>query len=163
ATGSVKIRRRGWNASAPSRTMGLATSPRGLGVAGVGATESFSGGKSLIGPDQVSWKFSNAGFFLGVAGNSGQGASKKTMCHSAAAVMAARGIRPSTQQSPKKSPLTTFLGDGPETSARILLPRPWWKLFQRTSNCGPAADEDTWGATSARRGPKRLNELLAWP
>src|SRR6202790_3032723 len=56
ATGSVKMRWRGWNASAPSRAMGLASSPRGLGVAGVdaGAEESFSGGKSLIGPDQVS-------------------------------------------------------------------------------------------------------------
>src|ERR1700688_3715737 len=56
ATGSVKMRWRGWNVSAPSRPMGLATSPRGLGIAraGVGAEESFSGGKSLIGPDQVS-------------------------------------------------------------------------------------------------------------
>src|ERR1700730_542564 len=88
------------------------------------------------------------------------------MCHRAAAITAARGIRPSTQQSPKKSPLTTFLGDGPETSARMLLPRLWWKLSQRTSNCGPAADGadgDTLAATSARCRPKRPNELLAWP
>src|ERR1700686_1265465 len=56
AMGSVKMRWRGWNASAPSRAMGLATSPRGLGVAGagMGVEESYSGGKSLIGPDQVS-------------------------------------------------------------------------------------------------------------
>src|ERR1700686_344104 len=56
AMGSVKIRWRGWNASAPSRVTGLATSPRGLGVAGAlaGAAVSFRGGKSLMGPDQVS-------------------------------------------------------------------------------------------------------------
>src|ERR1700736_5045225 len=56
AMGSVKIRWRGWKASAPSRRIGLATSPRGLCIAraGVGAAESLSGGKSLIGPDQVS-------------------------------------------------------------------------------------------------------------
>src|ERR1700733_10189873 len=56
AMGSVKIRWRGWNASAPSRAIALARSPRGLGVAGVaaGATVSFRGGKSLMGPDQVS-------------------------------------------------------------------------------------------------------------
>ena len=56
ATGSLKMRLRGWNASAPSRAMGLATSPRGLEIvrAGVGAEESFSAGKSLMGPDQVS-------------------------------------------------------------------------------------------------------------
>src|ERR1700692_356187 len=115
ATGSVKMRWRGWNASAPSRATGLATSPRGLGIAraGAGAEESFSGGKSLMGPDQVSWKFSNAGFFLGVAGRSGQGANKKTMCHSAAAVTAARGIRPSTVQSLKIFLFTNcFVGVG---------------------------------------------------
>src|ERR1700688_622997 len=56
AMGSAKIRWRGWKASAPSRAIGLATSPRGLGTvrAGAGAEESFSGGKSLMGPDQVS-------------------------------------------------------------------------------------------------------------
>src|SRR6202040_3127273 len=140
AMGSVKMRWRGWDASAPSRAMGLATSPRGLGIAraGVGAEESFSGGKSLIGPDQVSRKFSNAGFLRGVAGRSGQGASRKTTCHRAAAITAARGMRPSTEQSLKKSLLTNFfLGVGPVTSAWMLLPRLWWKLFQRTSNCGP--------------------------
>src|ERR1700722_17042947 len=56
ATGSLKMRWRGWNVSAPARGMGFATSPRGLGIvrAGVGAEESFSGGKSLMGPDHVS-------------------------------------------------------------------------------------------------------------
>src|ERR1700719_3091364 len=56
ATGSVKMRWRGWDASAPSRGMGLASSPRELGIARAGAVaeESFSGGKSLIGPDHVS-------------------------------------------------------------------------------------------------------------
>src|SRR3984893_2749508 len=162
AMGSVKMRWRGWNASAPSRATGLATSPRGLGVAGAGAgaDDRFRGGKSLLGPDQVSWKFSNAGFFLGVAGRSGQGASRKTMCHKAAAITAARGMRPSTEQSLKIFLLTKcFLGVGPVKSAWMLLPRLWWKLFQRTSNCGPAVDGDSLRATKAPCCPNRLNEL----
>src|ERR1700738_2513091 len=172
AIGSVKIRWREWNASAPSRGSGLATSPRGLGVAGLGARteESFSGGKSLIGPDQVSWKFSNAGFFLGLAGRSGQGANRKTRCHRAAVIRVARGMRPSIKQSRKNSPPINFFGPaGPVTRARMLLPILWWKLFQRISNCGSltkgtdGANGDTSGATNAPCGPKRLNELLAWP
>src|ERR1700675_4455173 len=59
ATGLVKMRWRGWNASAPSRATGLATSPRGLGIAraGAGAEESFSGGEAVVGAGQGSWKF----------------------------------------------------------------------------------------------------------
>src|SRR5258708_1552693 len=58
-TGSVKMRWRGWKASAPSGGRGLAAgSPRGLGL----ALEAFisTKGKSWIGPDQVSSVFSNA-------------------------------------------------------------------------------------------------------
>ena len=58
-TGSVKMRWRGWKASAPSRGRGLAGSPRGLGLA-LGVFISTNG-KSAIGPDQVSSVLSNAG------------------------------------------------------------------------------------------------------
>src|ERR1700730_16853841 len=99
--GSVKTRWRGWKASAPSLARGFAAFPRGLGFGagnGVGV-EIFSGGRSLIGPDQVSWKFSSAGFLRGAAGSCGQGMTRNTTCQSAAAITAARGVRASIQQS----------------------------------------------------------------
>ncbi len=58
-TGSVKMRWRGWKASAPSGGGAFVGSPRGLGLA-LGLFISTKG-KSSIGPDHVSWVFSNAG------------------------------------------------------------------------------------------------------
>jgi len=57
-TGSVKMRCRGWKASAPAGGSGFSGSPRGLGL-GFGPFIS-SNGRSSIGPDQVSCVLSKA-------------------------------------------------------------------------------------------------------
>src|SRR5260370_6291595 len=94
------MRWRGWNASAPSGGKGFAGSPRGLGF-GFGLFISTRG-KSVIGPDQVSSVFSKAEKWVAAAGKRGDGMTIKTICHSAAATRARRGIRGSTQHSLKK-------------------------------------------------------------
>src|SRR5258708_25172561 len=102
------MRWRGWKASAPSGGSGLAGSPRGLGLAFVRVMSTK--GKSLIGPDQVSSVFSKEEKWRAAAGSLGDGMTIKTMCHKAAATMARRGTRRSTQHSLKKLPTRKFLG-----------------------------------------------------
>src|SRR5258707_8236970 len=118
------MRWRGWKASAPSGGSGLAGSLRGLGL----GLELFMStkGKSLIGPDQVSSVFSNAEKWRAAAGSLGDGITIKTTCHKAAATMARRGMRRSTQHSLKKLPTRKFLGTRALVkTARRLLPIPW--------------------------------------
>src|SRR6266436_4850126 len=161
-TGSVKMRWRGWKASAPSGGSGLSGSPRGLGLA-LGAFISTNG-KSVMGPDQVSSVLSKAEKWVGAAGRCGDGKTIKTTCHSAAATRARRGILRSTQHSLKKLPSRKFLGTRVQVrTAAMLLKMPWWKEPQATSSLGPSpVSRRTGTAAGLAAWPRRFNELLMW-
>src|SRR5260370_27390856 len=156
------MRWRGWNASARSGGSGFAGSARGLGF----GFELFisTRGKSVMGPDQVSSVLSKAGWWVAAAGKRGDGRTIKTICHSAAATRARRGIRRSTQHSLKKLPSRKFFGTRVQVrKAATLLPMPWWKDPQATSSLGPSPVSRWKGAAAgvvAR--PQRLDATLTW-
>src|SRR5712692_10310101 len=157
-TGSVKMRWRGWKASAPSGGRGLAGSPRGLGLA-LGVLISIKG-KSTMGPDQVSSVLSNAEKWVAAAGRCGEGITIKTRCHKAAATRARRGMRRSIQQSLKNPASRKFF----ETfdllkTARKLLPMPWWKLPQGRSSFGARTACRRAGAGGRGACPRRSDVL----
>src|SRR5438046_2945993 len=156
------MRWRGWKASAPSGGRGFSGSPRGVGLA-LGAFISTKG-KSVMGPDQVSSVLSNAGKWVAAAGRREDGMTMKTMCHKAAAKIARRGMRRSTQQSLKKLPSRKFLGTWVQVrTAAMLLKMPWWKEPQATSSLGPSPVSKRTGAAAGLVAcPRRLRALLTW-
>src|SRR6266699_83488 len=160
--GSVMMRWRGWNASAPSGGRGFAGSPRGLGF----GFELFisTKGKSVMGPDQVSSVLSKAEKWVAAAGKRGDGMMMKTICHRAAATIARRGMRRSTQHSLKKLPSRKFVGTRFQVrTAAMLLPTPWWKEPQATSSLGPSPVSRWTGAAAGLVAwPKRFSESLMW-
>src|SRR4029077_17513707 len=129
--GSVKMRWRGWKASAPAGGRGLFASPRGAGL--VFGDFMSTKGKSVTGPDQVSSVLSKAEKCVGAAGKRGDGIMTKTTCQRAAATRARRGILRSTQHSLKKLPSRKFFGTRVQVRmAAMLLKMPWWKEPQAT-------------------------------
>src|SRR5260370_36180149 len=87
----------------------------------------------------------------------------KTICHSAAATRARRGIRGSATHSLKKLPSRKFFGTRFQVrTAATLLPMPWWNEPQATSSFGPCPLSRRTEAAGSAACPKRLDATLTW-
>src|SRR5260370_40009466 len=87
----------------------------------------------------------------------------KTICHSAAATRARRGMRGSATHSLKKLPSRKFLGTRVQVrAAALLLPTPWWNEPQATSSLGPCPLSRRTEAAGSAACPKRLDATLTW-
>jgi len=107
-------------------------------------------GKSRIVPDQVSTVSAPIGSFPGAERKFGYGATRNTMCQSAAASTARLGTRLCTQQSRKYGPARNALGaTGRRTSAPKLLAR-----LCRNEPHGTAS----FGSRQRPRGSRRTNK-----